>query len=197
MEQSKTPLIAYKGFNTDMTCRGFQFAVGQTYKHDGAVKACASGFHACEYPLDCFAYYAPGVSVYAVVEAGGDIAKHDEDSKVACSSLAIKASIDLPGLIKAAIEYTFSRCKPIDPLSPASATGDQGAASATGEASIAVATGWYGKAKAWTGCAIVLVYRDDDGKIIHIRASKVGENGIKPDVFYTLSAGGEFVEVAA
>ena len=35
-----------------------------------------------------------------------------------------------------------------------------------------------------------------DGRLIHIRASKVGENGIKPDVWYTLDAQGEFVESA-
>ena len=90
-------MIAYKGFNKDMTCRGYQFAVGETYKHKGKVAACESGFHACEYPLDCFSYYAPGESVYAIVEAGGEIAKHGSDSKVACSSLTIKASIDCRG----------------------------------------------------------------------------------------------------
>ena len=42
--------------------------------------------------------------------------------------------------------------------------------------------------------AIVLVYRNDDGEIIHIRASKVGENGIKPDVWYELDEDGRFVK---
>ena len=45
------------------------------------------------------------------------------------------------------------------------------------------------------GSAIVCVYRDDDGSLIHIRASKVGENGIKPNTWYTLNKDGEFVEV--
>jgi hypothetical protein len=76
----------------------------------------------------------------------------------------------------------------------ASATGYQGAASATGTASVAISTGWYGRAQADEGCAIVLAYRDDDGNIVHIRASKVGENGIKAGVWYSLDAGGEFVE---
>ena len=215
-------MIAYKGFNKDMTCRGYQFAVGETYKHKGKVAACESGFHACEYPLDCFSYYAPGESVYAIVEAGGDIATHDSDSKVACSSLTIKASIDLPGLIKAAIEYTTSRCNPVKAehatgyRSASSATGYSSASSATGDSSASITTGSYSsaevtkpdsqsvavgagyanKAKAANGCAIVLVHRNDNCKIVHIRASKVGENGIKPDVFYTLDADGEFQEVA-
>lgn len=42
--------------------------------------------------------------------------------------------------------------------------------------------------------AIVLAYRNDDGEIIHIRASKVGDNGIKAGVWYSLSEDGEFVE---
>ena len=46
---------AYKGFNTDMTCRGFKFEEGKTYEEPEA-KLCKSGFHACENPLDCFNY---------------------------------------------------------------------------------------------------------------------------------------------
>ncbi len=44
--------------------------------------------------------------------------------------------------------------------------------------------------------AIVLCYRDDDYNLIHIRASKVGDNGIKPGVWYQLDAAGEFIESA-
>jgi hypothetical protein len=60
--------------------------------------------------------------------------------------------------------------------------------------SVAVGAGYENKARAASGCAIVLVYRNNEGEIVHIRASKVGENGIKPDVWYSLDADGEFVE---
>jgi len=53
--------------------------------------------------------------------------------------------------------------------------------------------GAYGKAKAGKDGAIVLCNHDDNGNIRHIRASKVGENGILPDVFYTLNDDGEFI----
>ena len=49
---------------------------------------------------------------------------------------------------------------------------------------------------ALVGCAIVLSNRDDEGVIHHIRASKVGENGIKPDTWYSLDDSGNFVEAA-
>ena len=39
---------AIKGFNKDWTCRGLQFAPGQTYTHTGPVRACEGGFHAIE-----------------------------------------------------------------------------------------------------------------------------------------------------
>lgn len=41
----------------------------------------------------------------------------------------------------------------------------------------------------------MIVRRNDDMNITHIRASKVGENGIKPDTWYSLNENGEFVEV--
>ncbi|MGH8446436.1 MAG: DUF7666 domain-containing protein [Solimonas sp.] len=188
-------VTSYKGFDDKLQCRGFQYQVGGTYTHDGAVRACHGGFHACEYPLNVFDYYAPAGSRFAVVEQGGKIARESGgDTKLASERITIKAEIGLPGLIKAAIEYTFSRAHPVDPNSPASATGDQGAASASGAAAVAIGTGACSKARAGADGAIVLVNRDDDGNIRHIRASKVGENGIKPDTFYTLDDNGEFEE---
>ena len=91
---------------------------------------------------------------------------------------------------------------PLD-RSAASNTGDQSAASNVGNYSaaevsglhsVACALGAQSKAKAAAGGAIVCVYRNDDGDLIHIRAAKVGENGIKADTWYMLNAAGEFVE---
>ena len=200
------PITTYKGFDKNLQCRGFQYAIGQTYQHEGPVEDCAGGFHACEHPLNVFSYYAPAGSRFAVVEQGGELSRHIDDTKVASRTITIKAEIDLPGLIRAAIEYTFSRAKTVDPKSPASATGDcgaasatgtRGAASATGLHSIAMASGWNGRAMAGDAGAVVLAYRNNDGEIIHIRASKVGDNGIKAGVWYSLNEDGEFVEVEA
>ncbi len=138
----------FKGFERDWKCRGFQFAVGGTFVHEGKVKACEGGFHACEYPLDVFRYYPPSTSVYAATEQSGDISRHAEDTKVASRTIKVLGEIGIPGLVKAAIEYTTSRCLPIDPASPASATGGRGAASATGGRGAASATGYQGAASA-------------------------------------------------
>ncbi|EDX2009842.1 hypothetical protein MUZ62_000159 [Salmonella enterica] len=78
--------------------------------------------------------------------------------------------------------------------SAATNTGNQSAAEVSGSQSVAASLGIEGKARASEGGAIVLCYRDEDGELIHIRASKVGENGIMPDTWYQLDEDGEFVE---
>ena len=87
---AETTLKTFKAFNKDWTCRGFQYKVGETYTHEGAVKACESGFHSCQYPLDIFNYYNPCSSVFAEVESSGAISKEGSDSKVAAQTVFIK-----------------------------------------------------------------------------------------------------------
>lgn len=58
---------AYKGFNKDLQCRGFQYEIGKEYEEETA-NLCHAGFHACEYPLDVFGYYSPADSRFCEVE---------------------------------------------------------------------------------------------------------------------------------
>ena len=324
---AKQSIIAYKGFNTDLTCRDFQFQIGETYTHEGKVKACASGFHACENPLDVFNYYNPA-SRFAIVECSGKISKEsDGASKIACGSIHIKAEIGLPTLISKAVDLILSKiewdtakesntdnrstatntgsrsaatntgsrsaaantgnrsaatntgyqsaatntglcsaaantglcstatntgdrstatntgyqsaatntgyrsaaantglCSTATNTGDRSAatntgdrstatntgdqsaaintgnrsaatnTGNRSAAEVTGSHSVAAAFGYESKAKAGEGGAIVCVYRDDDNELVHIRASKVGDNGIEAGKWYTLNESGEFIE---
>ena len=69
----------YKVFNPDFTCRGFQFEVGKTYKHDGPIEVCRRGFHFCRNVADCFNYYSfdpknrvAEVEATGLVESDGD-----------------------------------------------------------------------------------------------------------------------------
>jgi hypothetical protein len=72
----------------------------------------------------------------------------------------------------------------------ATASGTRGAATASGCACIAHADGIASRAAGAAGCAITLVERaKDDGRILAIFASLVGENGIEPDIFYELRDG--------
>jgi hypothetical protein len=215
------PIVAYKAFGPDWTCnptgdKPFKYEVGKTYEHEGKVDACSSGFHACEYPLHVLRYYSAATSIFAVVEQSGDIARHGDDSKIASSRIKVVEEIGLPGLIKAAIEYTTSRCKPVDPKSPAysdkangaaTASGESGAATASGESGAATASGWCGaatanhataaamasgyngKARGVKGAMLALSERDNDGNILNAWAGIVGRDGIKPDTFYTLKNG--------
>lgn len=163
-------------------------------------KPAKGGFHACEYPLDVLRYYAPAESLYAEVEQSGRISRHAEDSKVASSVLTIKASINLPGLIQAAVDYTFARSTPegdkaTGARGAASATGYRGAASATGYSGAASATGKNGRVKGAKGNALFLVERDAEWNIIAVGAAIAGKTkGVKADTWYTLVAG-KFVEI--
>ena len=47
----------YKVFNSDWTCRGFKYKVGETYEIDGEPIICKRGFHFCENLKDCFYFY--------------------------------------------------------------------------------------------------------------------------------------------
>ena len=254
--------------------RGYQYEIGKTYEHKGNVKACESGFHACEYPLDVLSYYSPAVSKFAVVKMSGETSKDSDDTKIASAKITIETEINLPEMIKKAVEWikgkvdwdaakvsntgdqsaatntgyrsvatntgyrsvatntgdqsaatntgywsaatnTGDRSAATNTgywsaatntgyrsaatntgyRSAATNTGDQSVAEVSGKQSIAVALGWQSKAKASINGAIVCVYRNHDGELIHIKASKVGENNIKADTWYTLDEIGEFVEV--
>jgi len=148
---------AIKGFNEDWTCRGFQFAPGQTYTHNGPVEACASGFHAIEgHPLEVFSYYPPGTSRYAAVTLAGALAREKGamDSKVAAEILTVGQEIMLGDLIGKAVEYIASRAKPAKGASvkaqgaTAQASGERGAAQASGHSGAAQASGDCGAAQA-------------------------------------------------
>lgn len=178
---------SYKGFDKSLKCRDFQYEIGKEYEHDGPVEACKSGFHACEAPLDVFAYYAPATSRYCEVEQSGELSRGGDDSKIASSKIKIGAEIGIPGLVKAQIEWVKSK------------THEEGAASATGKESAAMASGKDGRVMGARGSAMFLVERGewigDTYPILNVAAFVIDGDKYKPGTWYTLK-NGVVVEVA-
>ena len=85
-------MIAYKVFNSDWTCRGFKYQVGETYEEDVIPSVCDRGFHFCKKLVDCFKYYSfdPDNKV-AEIEALGDIS--DGDDKCCTNKIKIVKEI--------------------------------------------------------------------------------------------------------
>ena len=158
---------AYKGFNPDMTCRGFQYKEGETYTEDKA-ELCNCGFHACEDPVNCFNYYDPAESVFHEVELDEVSSERESDTKVAAKKITIGAKVDFASMVKASIDFRFSKTTE---EKGGHATGDSGAASATGYRGAASATGISGAASA-TGISGAASATGDSGA-----ASATGYSG--------------------
>ena len=87
-------VIAYKGMNSDMTCRGFHYEIGKSYKTD-KVKLCECGFHACLNPIDVLEYYPRYYSSrYFKVKLSGEITKCGMwDTNVSATEITILEEI--------------------------------------------------------------------------------------------------------
>ena len=110
----KEKIIAYKGFDKKLCCRGFQFKIGEEYEQQGEIKCCENGFHACTNPFDVLHYYdVNGTNRFCQVEQYGTIDNNKEDTKQASSKIKIKAEIGMAGLFKAGIEWIKEQTNPI------------------------------------------------------------------------------------
>ena len=208
-------LNTFKGFDKDLKCRGFQYEIGKEYEAEGEISACNNGFHACEAPLDVFAYYPPANSRFCKVEQSGEISRDSRDSKVASRKIKIGAEIGIPGLVKAQIEYVKAHTT-MDHTDPERATagyrgaatagyrgaataGDRGAATSrgsvcVGENGCGLVRGNGVKAKGKIGAVLVICIENDNNcDIKEWRAGIVDGETLKPDVWYTLK-NGEFAE---
>ena len=210
----------YKGFDENLKCRNFQYEIGKEYEEEKA-DICECGFHACEFPLDVFGYYAPADSRYCEVDLDANDQKSG-DSKRVGKSISIKAEIGIAGIVKAGVEYIknqvdwnndkktntgyrsvatntgdYSAATNTGYQSAATNTGYRSAATVEGKESVAMAIGYDSKAKGSLGCFIVLSEwgRDEEGKyyIVDVKSTKVDGEKIKADTFYKL-VDGEFVE---
>ena len=212
--------LMFKGFDKNLKCRDFQYEVGKEYIHDGNIKVCESGFHACENPMDVFDFYPPNKARYCEVTGDGKESSDEEGKKTSFEKIKINAEIGSGGIIKAGIKFCFDRVKwtkentATGHKSGASATGDYSGASATGNCSGASATGDYSGASAGKGSVAMAVglqtrakgevgswlvlteckkTKDDEINIKNVKVAKVDGIKIKADTWYTLERG-KFIE---
>ena len=185
---------AYKGFDKDMKCRGFQFEEGKEYEEENA-KLCESGFHACENPLDTFSYYAPGNgSVYRAVELDATDEKED-DSKRCGKRIRIGAKLSVMDICKLHFEYVKERTTNNEQGQDYSSLAARNGSSLAGGKDCVIAA-FNSKAKAGKGSLIALANREWNGseyQITDFKAAIVDGEKIKADTWYKLE-NGEFVE---
>ena len=141
----------YKGFNKDMTCRNKQYAENTVFE-EAEAEICSSGMHFCENPFAVLDYYGfvganGALNEFAEVEAL-DECKTDDNEKYCTKKLKIGAKIGITGLIKAFVDFTFSKIdfknaseSNTGNWSAATNTGNQSAATNTGGRSAATNTG--------------------------------------------------------
>ena len=205
--ETENKIKSYKGFNSDMTCRDFQFKVGKEYEQKGNIEACENGFHACENPMDVFGYYPPSNSRYCEIEQSGSIDRGED--KIASSKIHIRCEIGLSGIIQAGVKFIldkvnwkndnttntgdYSAATNTGYRSAATNTGDCSAAKVEGKESIAIVTGIDSKACGALGCWLVLTERGgwngETYPIKEVKAVRVDGKTIKPNTWYKLENG--------
>ena len=205
MKKVVTPIKCYKGFNSKLQCRGFQYEIGKEYElpKGEKPKACYSGFHACHNPADLFGFYAPNDgNRYCEVELSGYIDDSESD-KLAASKIKIIREVSLNEIADAhrtyVEEHTDGEKKEHNTgdRSSASNTGDQSSAEVSGKASCAAVFGIDGRVRGAIGCGLFLTERGDwDGEtypIKNVLAVIVDGEKIKADTWYKL-VDGELIE---
>ena len=219
-EKSEKVITAYKGFDKDLKCRGFQYEVGKEYEQKGEIVARNNGFHACQNPFDVLSYYGDILeNRFCEVEQSGSF-DETEDDKTASSKIKIKAEIGFDGLFKAGIEWLKEVTNPKNIRKNNSSLSDNGGDSAqigssgdsakigssgdyakiesSGNDSVICCTGHGSIAKAKAGSWITLsewVYSEEKKRYIPkcVKTEFVGGERIKADTWYEL-IDGEFVE---
>jgi len=107
-------ITAYKGFDPNLSCRGFRYELGKDYTMDKTPKLCQVGFHACVFPLDVLNYYPYGVYAKVIfdcskVDGLGELSGHrKKDSKICGSSIHICESlVDTSVLFMESLRYLY------------------------------------------------------------------------------------------
>ena len=211
---------SYKGFDSSLSCRGFQYEVGKEYEMDGRIECCERGFHACESPLEVFDHYDMLKSRFAEVEQSGIIDREEDSTKVCSSRIKIKAELKLSDIINIGVEWLKDITSPSKVKTGCAlndngcekkqigssgdsaqigSSGDYAKIDSTGEYSVIMCAGNNSMAKAKIGSWITLaewVYCEEKGRHVPVcvKTEYVDGENIKADTYYQL-IGGVFTEV--
>ena len=122
---------AYKGFDKDLKCRGYQYQIGGEYTEDSA-ELCKRGFHACELPHDIFNYYAPAESRFCEVDLDATDEQNSEDSKRVGTRIKIGSEISAADIAKISVKAFFDRMQFAEKIASSNTNnaGNYGAANA-------------------------------------------------------------------
>ena len=155
--EKENAIVAYKGFDKNLCCRGYQYEIGKEYHAEGKIIACYNGFHACPNPNDLFVYYAPNEgNRYCKVRLWGDVDDSESD-KIAASDVEIVEEMSIMEVANAKRIFIETNtedkeCNTGD-RSSASNTGNCSSASNTGNYSSASNTGYYSSASNTGDCS--------------------------------------------
>ena len=190
--------ILYKGFDENLKCRDFQFEIGKTYFHDGLVRVCESGFHACENPWDVLSYYPFTDSRFCVVEQSGEIQRHGDDSKIASASITISTELKLPEFVKTCVNWLIKACSADAEVasgnhSQLAASGDDSRLAASGNHSRIAASGNYSRLAASGNHSRIAASGDDS----QLAASGYGSQLAASGYGSQLAASGDCSQLAA
>lgn len=216
-------IVAYKGFDENLRCGGFQYEIGKEYEQKDEIKCCSKGFHACTNPFDVLNYYdANGKNRFCEVEQSGTIETDNSDTKQASSKIKIKAEIGMSGLFKAGIDWIKEKTNPVTIIEDAEkigtvlsggsaqigssggyaqigSSGDYAKINSTGKNAVICCAGDNSMVRAKIGSWITLAEWDysEEKKCpvpVCVKTEYVDGKRIKADTWYKL-VNGEFKEV--
>lgn len=185
-------MIAYKGFNEDMTCTlghgKYQYVIGETVQEESS-KCARAGLHCAENPLDCLDYYhLGGNNRYCLVEAMGSLDEDAVDSKISCTRMRIVRELNLKQLCSAAMAYMLQhpdrewvKSGHLLEVKYLEAVGD-------GKGAIAIARGENPRVRGKEGAAVGIL-KEKDGFFMAAKVGIVGVD-IQPDTWYRIDEEG-------
>lgn len=90
----------YKGFNSDLTCKGFKYEIGKTYEMNERPIICEKGFHFCYSLKDVLPNYPLHKKhTFCEIEACGDVVSDEFYKKCCTNKIKVLRKLDLDEIL--------------------------------------------------------------------------------------------------